>query len=170
MKAHRDVLIVENEILIRRTLATGLGRAGWVTRCARDAEQALQDLRRSDVAVMIVDVKLPGMGGFELINASHSIRARTEVVVMTGHGRIDWAIAAMKGGAVDFLVKPFSIARVLLAAERALERRTLRWSRSHMRASETRLNACDRDTSPASATVSFRRRPDPPYGLENATN
>ena len=147
MKGKHEVLIVDDERETRQTLKRAFDCAGWRTRSAANARQALRCLRRSDVAVMIVDVELPGMSGMELINISRAICVDTEVVVIAGHGNIEWAIVAMKSGAVDFLVKPFELSQVLGASERALERRRLRLSAGAGEAPGIDQRAIDGDTA-----------------------
>ena len=123
--ADRSVLIVDDSPAVRQILTSAFSRAGWEAEAVGDAQAALEQLRRRDVSVMIVDIRLPGMSGLELLRATRDWRPRVEIVVITAYGTIERAVEAMKGSAVDFLVKPFKRSHLLHAAERALARRKL---------------------------------------------
>lgn len=121
----RHVLIVDDEELYRELLGGRLGRQGYRVSEAADGDVALKLAERGDVDLALIDMKMPGMDGLELLGHIKRIAPRAEVVVLTGHGSIDNAIAAMKLGAFDYLTKPYQLTELDLVVARALERTAL---------------------------------------------
>ena len=97
-------------------------RSDWEGYGARNGREALEVVRKADVQVMLVDLKMPGMNGLELLKTARTLVPGLEVVVVTGYGTIEKAVEAMREGACDFLVKPVKRRTVLRAAQRALSR------------------------------------------------
>ena len=100
------VLIVDDEPSIRLMFRTALQAAGYDTAEAGDGPTALARLRESSPDVMLLDLKMPGMDGMETLRRMREAGDDTAVVIVTAHGSIPDAVAAMKLGAVDFLTKP----------------------------------------------------------------
>jgi signal transduction histidine kinase len=130
-KAHR-VLIVDDEPHQVRALGATLERAGYSTQGAANALEALALLRaalaRSDTAfdVLVTDLRLPGTDGIELLRRAQEIDSNLVAVVMTGEGTIDTAVAAMRSGALDYIIKPFNVTGILTVLSRAVAVRRLR--------------------------------------------
>jgi len=127
------ILIIEDEAKMRRLLELDLGEDGFTTLSAADAESGLKLLREQPVDIIVTDLKLPGMGGLEFLQAAKRLDAARPVVVMTAFGSIETAVEAMKAGASDYVLKPFSLAemRIVLHKELAVgklreENRSLR--------------------------------------------
>lgn len=130
------VLIVDDEPAMRQLLAEGLVLLqrrgignGWTLGpllMAKDGEEALAKVRDNEVAVAIVDIKLPGMDGTELLERIKGLSPQTEVVMITGHACLETAIEAVRQGAADYLTKPFDIDALREAVERALQKRVRR--------------------------------------------
>ena len=120
------ILIVEDEPKMRRLLELNLGEDGFVTISAGDAETGLKLLNSSPVDLVITDVKLPGMDGMEFLQAVKRIHAALPVVVMTAFGTVETAVQAMKLGASNYLLKPFSLDEVRLVVRKELDVRKLR--------------------------------------------
>jgi DNA-binding NtrC family response regulator len=117
------ILIVEDEDKLRRVLDLQLRSADFDTEQAGSAEDAL---RLSDHAdLVLTDLRLPGMSGLELITAIRRQNMRTPIVVMTAFGTVETAVEAMKAGAADFLLKPFSLDHLMTVISKALELRAL---------------------------------------------
>ena len=114
------VLIVDDNEDIREALVRAFERKGWEAHGAENGRTALEILRANDIHVMLVDLKMPGMNGIELMKTAKTLVPEVEVVVITGYGTIEKAVEAMKEGASDFLVKPVKRRTVMRAAERAL--------------------------------------------------
>jgi DNA-binding NtrC family response regulator len=116
------VLIVDDEKNIRATLARGLRLSGYRTEEAGNGVEALRVLDDGGIDLVVLDVQMPEMDGLELLGAMRDRGLRVPTIVLTAHGSIERAVHAVKLGAYDFIEKPPSIERVLLAAGNALDR------------------------------------------------
>ncbi len=115
------VLIVDDERNILLTLNQALQLEGYATELAADAKVALQVLEAKPVDVVLMDVKMPDMDGIAALEKMRALRPELPVIMMSGHGTIDTAVRATQLGARDFLEKPISRDRLLLALRNALE-------------------------------------------------
>ncbi|MGA8213938.1 MAG: sigma-54 dependent transcriptional regulator [Candidatus Sulfotelmatobacter sp.] len=120
------VLIVEDEAKMRRLLELNLGEDGFATLSAGDAEAGLKLLRESTVDLVVTDLKLPGMNGLEFLQAIKRQNAALPVVVMTAFGTVETAVEAMKAGASDYVLKPFSLSEMRMVIRKELDVRDLR--------------------------------------------
>jgi DNA-binding NtrC family response regulator len=116
-------LVVDDEPAIRRVLSDFLKMEGFAVDTAQDGEAALQRLSQQQYDVIISDLKMPKLGGLELLAeiSRHCPEALT--IVMTGFGTVDTAICAMKAGAYDYILKPFKVDVVLATILQGLARR-----------------------------------------------
>jgi DNA-binding NtrC family response regulator len=119
------VLVADDERPIRFLMEKELPRAGCIVTQAESGEEALERLRDEEFDVVLLDLKMPGMGGMEALRRIRESGAGAEVVVLTGHPDVTTAIEAMKLGAYDYLTKPFKLAEVEVVLRRAAERRRL---------------------------------------------
>jgi DNA-binding NtrC family response regulator len=120
------ILIVEDEAKMRRLLELNLGEDGFTTLSAGDAEGGLKLLREHSVDLVVTDLKLPGMNGLEFLQAVKRQNAALPVVVMTAFGTVETAVEAMKAGASDYVLKPFSLNEMRMKIRRELDVRDLR--------------------------------------------
>ena len=120
------VLVVDDERPTRLLMEKELPRAGCAVTSAESGEKALEHLEGREFDVVLLDLKMPGMGGMEALRRIRESGAAAEVVVLTGHPDVATAIEAMKLGAYDYLTKPFKLAEVEEVLRRAAERRRLR--------------------------------------------
>src|SRR5487761_372345 len=120
------ILIVEDEARMRRLLELDLGEAGHQTFSAADAEKGLDLLRREQIDLVLTDLKLPGQGGLEFLQAAKRLNGALPVVVMTAYGTVETAVDAMKAGASDYVLKPFSLAEMRMVIHKELDVRNLR--------------------------------------------
>lgn len=118
-----QVLIVDDEESILSSLEAILGDEGYTTLKAISGEIALDLVRAEIPDVVLVDVWMPGIDGIKTLQAVKEMHPETEVVVMSGHGTIETAVAATKMGAFDFIEKPLSIESVLRVVGSALQSR-----------------------------------------------
>jgi DNA-binding NtrC family response regulator len=120
------ILIVEDEAKMRRLLELNLGEDGFSTLSAGDAESGLKLLRENAVDLVVTDLKLPGMNGLEFLQAIKRQNAALPVVVMTAFGSVETAVEAMKGGASDYVLKPFSLSEMRMVIRKELDVHNLR--------------------------------------------
>jgi DNA-binding NtrC family response regulator len=120
------ILIVEDEAKMRRLLELNLGEDGFTTFSAGDAEGGLKLLRENVVDLVVTDLKLPGMNGLEFLQAIKRQNAALPVVVMTAFGTVETAVEAMKAGASDYVLKPFSLTEMRMVIRKELDVRNLR--------------------------------------------
>src|SRR5579862_9176034 len=120
------ILIVEDEPKMRRLLELNLGEDGFQTVSAGDAEAGLKLLRENDVDLVVTDLKLPGMNGLEFLQMVKRQNAALPVVVMTAFGTVETAVEAMKAGASDYVLKPFSLNEMRMVIHKELDVRNLR--------------------------------------------
>jgi DNA-binding NtrC family response regulator len=128
-----SVLIVEDEAKMRRLLELNLGEDGMTTFSAGDAETGLKLLRDNPVDLVLTDLKLPGMSGLEFLQAVKRQDATMPVVVMTAFGSVETAVEAMKAGASDYVLKPFSLAEMRIVIRKELDVHNLRQENRSLR-------------------------------------
>jgi len=119
------VLVVDDEKFIRDILADFLGMEGYEVRTAEDGVAALHEMQRHPYDVVISDLKMPKMGGIELLDEIARRTPNVLTVIMTGFGTVETAIDAMKRGAYDYVLKPFKVEEVVHIIQRALEKQRL---------------------------------------------
>ncbi|MFI5299021.1 MAG: HD domain-containing phosphohydrolase [Polyangiales bacterium] len=119
------VLVVDDEKFIRDILADFLGMEGYEVRTAEDGHAALHEMQRSPYDVIVSDLKMPRMGGIELLDEVGRRWPNVLTVIMTGFGTVETAIDAMKRGAYDYVLKPFKVEEVVHIIQRALEKQRL---------------------------------------------
>ncbi|MCP5433522.1 MAG: sigma-54-dependent Fis family transcriptional regulator [Alphaproteobacteria bacterium] len=130
-----DILIVDDEADIRELVAGILGDEGFDTRLAHDSDSALAEITLRMPALLVLDIWLQGsrLDGLQLLDVLKADHPDLPVVIISGHGTIESAVAAIKKGAYDFVEKPFKADRLILAVERALEAHRLRRENSELR-------------------------------------
>ncbi|MGA2997650.1 sigma-54-dependent transcriptional regulator [Bradyrhizobium sp.] len=118
-----DILIVDDEADIRELVAGILDDEGFTTRTARDSDFALAEIANRRPSLVFLDIWLQGskLDGLQLLEQIKRDNADLPVVMISGHGNIETAVAAIKRGAYDFIEKPFKSDRLILVATRALE-------------------------------------------------
>ncbi len=119
------LLIVDDELTIRKILCRKLSDDGYQCEEASDAEQTLNKLQAVPIALVILDIKLPGRPGTELLPQIKSTYPDTAVIMATAVTDMKTAVECLKRGADDYLTKPFNMDEVSLAVERALDKRRL---------------------------------------------
>ena len=119
------ILVVDDEKFIRDILADFLGMEGYAVRTADDGTSAVSELQRDRYDMVISDLKMPRMGGLELLKEINTTAPDTLTVIMTGFGTVETAIDAMKRGAYDYILKPFKVEEIVHIVQRGLEKRRL---------------------------------------------
>jgi putative two-component system response regulator len=125
MEDKETVLVVDDEDVIRRLLSHILKAEGYRCREAGGAEKALIEMEKEPAALVILDIKMPGKSGLELLPEIATRYPDTAVIMATALADATTAIHCMKQGAYDYITKPFNADAVVLSAKRALEKRRL---------------------------------------------
>lgn len=130
-----DILIVDDEPDIRELIAGVLEDENYAVRTAATAEKALEEVRKRAPSLVVLDVWLQGsdMDGLSLLKFLKSIDSLMPVIVISGHGNIETAVAAIRRGAYDFIEKPFKSDRLLHLVERAIESAELKKENAALR-------------------------------------
>jgi DNA-binding NtrC family response regulator len=128
-----QVLVVDDERPTRVLMERELPQSGCVVVAVSNGEEALEVLSKQDFDVVLLDLKMPGLGGMETLRRLRSSAVTAEVVILTGHPEIDSAIEAMKLGAYDYLTKPFKLSDVEAVLRRATEKRQLQEENTALR-------------------------------------
>ena len=119
------LFLVDDDDTLRRVLSIELGELGFDVRAFASADGVVEAVRAEPPDALLVDLRLPGIGGLELLRRLRSADERVQAVMLTGHGAIPEAVEAMRLGAYDFLTKPASLEVLDQVLRRAVERRGL---------------------------------------------
>ncbi|MEJ5329187.1 MAG: response regulator [Desulfobaccales bacterium] len=117
------VLVVDDEARFRTTLAKMLRSRGLVVEAVGSGEECLTELDDRPYDVVLLDIRMPGLGGLETLRLLKERHPEVEVVMLSGHANLDTAIELLKLGAYDYLVKPCPLEEVLLKIENAFEKK-----------------------------------------------
>ena len=124
-KVNDSVLVVEDDAALREALVDTLRAAGLSALAAHDARSALQALASEEIGLVISDVQMPGANGYELLSSIKQLRPYLPVVLTTAYGTVAQAVAAMREGATDYIVKPFDAQALIEMAQRQLAARVM---------------------------------------------
>nr|NIQ82081.1 response regulator [Anaerolineae bacterium] len=119
------ILIVDDEKSILTSLSSILEDERYLTEVAEDGERALRLLETNGFDLVLLDIWLPGMDGVETLERIKESRPDLPVIMISGHGNIETAVAATKLGAYDFIEKPLSLDKVILSVQHALREKRL---------------------------------------------
>jgi two-component system response regulator FlrC len=125
IQTHDSVLVVEDDVALREALVDTLRGAGIAVVAEADAAGALRRLESDPVALVISDVQMPGPDGYQLLALIKRRYPELPVVLMTAYGTVAHAVAAMRDGATDYIVKPFDAQALIGMALRRLEQRVV---------------------------------------------
>lgn len=132
----KTVLIVDDDPTQRRLMRAVCERAGYPVLQADDGENALsllQSQQGNDIGVVLLDLRMPGLGGMETLKRAKSFREELPIIVLTAQGGIDTVVEAMQNGAADFFVKPVSPERIIVSLNNALNLSTLKGEVSRLK-------------------------------------
>jgi FixJ family two-component response regulator len=122
MNAEPTVIIVDDDPEIREGLASLLRSVGLQVRSLASVPEFLRDGRPEGPACLVLDVRLPGRSGLELQREVTELNVHVPIIFITGHADVPMTVQAMKGGAIEFLTKPFRDQEILDAIQQGLER------------------------------------------------
>jgi two-component system, NtrC family, response regulator HydG len=145
MNSYARILLVDDDTAFRHVMASELGRLGHQVTAAGTGEEAVRISAELEPEVILLDLRLPGMGGLETLTAIRERNPSIEVIMLTGHGSIDSAIESIRMGAFDYVIKPCPLDELQVRIQRALERRSLR----------QRANLLERGLTPPDLAGSF---------------
>ncbi|HXH28619.1 MAG TPA: sigma-54 dependent transcriptional regulator, partial [Candidatus Polarisedimenticolia bacterium] len=130
------VLVVEDEAYVRDSLGALLEARGFDVELMPGVEEAFGSLARTPVDVVLTDLRMPGAGGLDLVTRARGTYPDLPIVVLTGHGTVDSAVACVKAGASDYILKPIDPDALVVALERAMTERALRKELAYLRGAE----------------------------------
>jgi len=140
-----SLLLVDDDPAFRQVMTVELGRMGYKVDAVGTGEEAVQRVTASEPEVVLLDLRLPGMGGLEALKAIQASAPTAEVIMLTGHGSIDSAIESIRIGAYDYVLKPCPLDELQIRIQRAIERQSLR----------QRTNILERGLTPPDLSKSF---------------
>jgi len=120
-----NILVVEDDKSQRQTLRDLLKDEGHLVMEAEDGDMALLQVRSHPYDLLLLDYKMPGMNGMDVLKSVKAINPEIDVVIITAHGTIETAVDAMKAGALDYIMKPLEFDELLILIDRVAERRNL---------------------------------------------
>jgi len=127
------ILVVDDERDIRRALEFVLSREGYTVETAANGKEALEKVKNEDVSLVLTDLRMEGMDGFDVLKKTLEMDSSCPVIIMTAYGSIESAVDAMKKGAVDYIVKPFIHEELKLTIKRVLEHSRLSLENKRLR-------------------------------------
>ena len=108
----KSILVVEDESIMRESLRDWLAEAGYHVETAEEADKALKAIAERDFGLLILDLRLPGTGGIDLLRKARAKRPQLKGIIITAYPSVQTAVEAMKEGAIDYLQKPFDLNRL----------------------------------------------------------
>jgi DNA-binding NtrC family response regulator len=145
VKHPASLLLVDDDPVFRTVMSGELSRLGFAVCTAGTGEEAVREVGARPPQVVVLDLRLPDMGGLEVLRVIRSRAPATDVIVLTGHGAIDTAIESIRLGAFDYVAKPCPIDELAIRIERALDRQSL----------ERRATLLERGLTPPDPGASF---------------
>lgn len=156
------LLVVDNEVSLLTALRDTLRDEGYRVTAVGSGAEALAALRRTEFDLVLTDLVMPKMDGIALLHEAQAVDPDLVAIVMTGHGSIPTAVAAMQTGAIDYVLKPIKLTALLPALERALTVRRLRKKNAELEARvrerTAELETANRDLEAFSSSVSHELR------------
>ena len=154
MKANGSILLVDDDAAFRQVMAGELKRFGYLVETASSGAEALTRSEAREPEIVLLDLRLPGMDGIDILKALRDRIPAAEVIMLTGHGTIDTAIDSIRMGAFDYITKPCPLDELQIRIQRALERRSLKQRTSLL---ERGLTTPDLSGSFVGESPEFRR-------------
>jgi DNA-binding NtrC family response regulator len=139
MKAHWQILVVDDEEVMRESLAAWLREDGYLVDTASSGSEAIEKARQTDFAIYFVDLKMPGgMDGIETMMQVRQLHPEASIIIITAYATVDTAITAMKEGAQEYIVKPCNPEEISLLVSRIIKVKNLQRENSILRKKLTR--------------------------------
>ena len=122
----KQILLVEDDEIMRITLFDRLMREKWQIDAAVNGREALSRIERTHYHLILSDIRMPGLGGMELLERARRHSPQTDIFMMTAYGSIEDAIACLRNGAADYILKPFEMDDLIIRINRIFEMQTVR--------------------------------------------
>src|SRR5579864_540474 len=126
MKGSASILLVDDDAAFRHVMAGELKRCGYAVETASTGAEAILRCESREPEIVLLDLRLPGMDGLDVLKALRDRSSAIEVIMLTGHGTIDTAIESIRMGAFDYVTKPCPFEELQIRIQRAMERRSLK--------------------------------------------
>ena len=133
MSTTDKVLVIDDDVSLRRVIEFTLQQAGYNVTVAADGETGLTHFAREAPSVVITDIQMPGISGYEVLRRLRAENPQVQVILVTAFGTVEQAVSAMKEGAFDYITKPFSRDELVLVVRRAFEFLSLRSENARLR-------------------------------------
>lgn len=137
------ILVVDDEYLIRWTLQQNLEKEGYEVLLAETGEEALDKVKEEAPDLILLDIKLPGIDGYEVLERTLKIDDGTIPIMVTAYDEVEKVVKAMKLGALDYITKPFDFDKVHLSIKKALEASQLKREIKHLRREQKNWHGFD---------------------------
>jgi diguanylate cyclase (GGDEF)-like protein len=121
-----EILVVDDDPMVLEIVVESIKLAGYDADACQDGQDALSKSAATEYDLILTDMKLPGLDGLSLIKRLKAGNSGTDVIVITGYGSIENAVECMRAGALDYIIKPFTVDQIQVAVRKALEHRELR--------------------------------------------
>ncbi len=121
----KSILVVDDEEVIQEVLADFFSDEGYLVRAVGSGKKALEEISRHYYHLVLADLKMPEMGGIQLLEKVKAVHPEMVAIIMTGYGTMETAIEAIKKGAYDYILKPFKVKEILRVVEKGLEKQAL---------------------------------------------
>ncbi len=116
------ILVVDDEEGLREGLSHLLEDEGYRVLCAENGDRALEIIRQTHIDLILTDMRMPGMGGIELLKSVRAVNEHVGVIILTGYGEIESYIEAMNFGAMEYVSKPFKVNELKFIVNKILTR------------------------------------------------
>ncbi|MEJ2718637.1 MAG: diguanylate cyclase [Deltaproteobacteria bacterium] len=120
------ILVVDDDEMVREIIVASVTADGHSVEVCGDGVAALERSNTDPYDLIVTDMRLPGLDGLSLIKKLKATKCDTDVIVITGYGSVENAVECMKAGALDYLIKPFTVEQIQVAVRKALEHRELK--------------------------------------------
>ena len=126
MKLKGKILIVDDEEGIREILSRYLSKQGYAVVTAQNGKEGIETFKKEEFDLVISDIRMPEMDGVAFLNLIKKSDPDVEVIMVTAYETMESAIESLRKGAYDYIIKPFSIEKIAITVEKALEKRQLK--------------------------------------------